>query len=312
MEVQPPSHLANARSALARWLRGGRTRASHESLRTTVAILRSQQEATLDGILVVDDQGTILSYNRRFLEMWGIPEETARGADDNELLGFASEKVEDWNEFIELVNYLYTHPDVVRSNDIVHLKDGRVLSRASVPIVSGKRIRGRAWYFRDVTESVRNEAMQSALFRIATLSREAHNLDEFYGAVHHIVNGLMDATYFYIAEYDAKRDILTFPYFVDKFDEKPVGRPAGRGLTAYVLRTGKPLLATPEEFEELKRTGEVESIGAPSVDWLGVPLSTGDRTWGVLGVQTYDEGARYTERDRDLLVFVAQHVASAI
>jgi diguanylate cyclase (GGDEF)-like protein/PAS domain S-box-containing protein len=312
MEVQPSPHLANARSALARWLRGGRTRASHESLRTTVAILRAQQEATLDGILVVDDRGSILSYNRRFLEMWGIPEETARGADDNELLGYASEKVQNWNEFIELVNHLYTHPDVVRSNDIVEMNDGRVLSRASVPIVSGERIRGRAWYFRDVTESVRNEAMQSALFRIATLSRDARNLDEFYGAVHGIVNGLMEATYFYIAEYDAERDILTFPYFVDKYDAAPIGRPPGRGLTAYVLRTGKPLLATPEEFDELKRSGEVESIGAPSVDWLGVPLSTGDRTWGVIGVQTYDEGARYTARDRDILLFVAQHVASAI
>ncbi|HXH94944.1 MAG TPA: PAS domain S-box protein [Thermoanaerobaculia bacterium] len=312
MEVHPP-HLAHARSALAKWLRGGRTRASHESLRTTVAIVRAQQEATLDGILVVDDKGAILSYNRRFLEMWGIPEEAANAADDNELLGFASEKVKDWDEFIELVNHLYTHPDEVRSDDIVNLKDGRVLSRASVPIISGRRIRGRAWYFHDVTESVRNEAMQSALFRIATLSRDARNLQEFYGAVHHIVAGLMEATNFYIAEYDAVRDIVTFPYFVDQFDDvAPEGRPVGRGLTAYVLRTGKPLLATPEEFEELRKSGEVESIGAPSVDWLGVPLATGDRTWGVLGAQTYDESVRYTERDRDLLVFVAQHVASAV
>jgi diguanylate cyclase (GGDEF)-like protein/PAS domain S-box-containing protein len=312
MEVQRPPHLANARSALARWLRGGRTRASHESLRTTVAILRAQQEATLDGILVVDDRGSILSYNHRFLEMWGIPDNVAAAADDNELLGFASEKVQDWDEFIELVNHLYTNPEAVRTNDTVVLKDGRTLSRASVPIVSGGRIRGRAWYFRDVTESFRNEAMQAALFRIATLSRDARNLDEFYGAVHGIVNGLMEATYFYVAEYDAARDILTFPYFVDKYDTAPEGRPAGRGLTAYVLRTGKPLLATPRDFEQLKASGEVESIGAPSVDWLGAPLATGDRTWGVIGMQTYDDSRRYTERDRDILVFVAQHVASAI
>jgi diguanylate cyclase (GGDEF)-like protein/PAS domain S-box-containing protein len=313
MEVQRPPHLTNARSALARWLRGGRTRASHESLRTTVAILRAQQEATLDGILVVDDKGAILSYNRRFLEMWGIPEDVAAAADDNELLGFASEKVQNWDEFIEIVNHLYTHPDVVRSNDTVLMKDGRTLSRASVPIVSGGRIRGRAWYFRDISDGVRDQAMSAALFQIATLSREARNLDEFYGAVHGIVKGLMEATYFYVAEYDALRDILTFPYFVDKFDDPPQEeRSPGRGLTAYVLRTGKPLLATPQEFDDLKSCGEVESIGAPSVDWLGVPLATGDRTWGVIGVQTYDEGVRYTERDRDILVFVAQHVASAI
>src|SRR5438105_3868714 len=89
MEVQQPSHLDRARSALAKWLRAGRTRASHESLRTTVAILRAQQEATLEGILVVDDKGAILTYNRRFLEIWGIPEEAAAAADDNELLGYA-------------------------------------------------------------------------------------------------------------------------------------------------------------------------------------------------------------------------------
>ncbi len=312
MEVHPPPHLASARSALTRWLRAGRPRASHDSLRTSVAILRAQQEATLDGILVVDDCGKILSYNRRFLEMWDIPEDAARAADDNELLGFAAERVQHWDEFIELVNHIYTHPEVVRSSDTVLMNDGRVLSRASVPIVSGDKIRGRAWYFRDISDNVRNEAMQSALFRIATLSRDARNLDEFYGAVHGIVNGLMNATNFYIAEYDAARDILTFPYFVDKYDEAPEGRPPGRGLTAYVLRTGVPLLATPQEFDDLKKSGAVESVGAPSVDWMGAPLATGDRTWGVLGVQTYDEGVRYTEQDRDLLVFVAQHVASAI
>src|SRR4051812_16315601 len=312
MEVQLPPHPATAQTAPPRGLGGGGRGAPHEPPRTTVAFLRPQQGPPPDGFLVVDAREPTLPYNRRFLEMWGIPEETARAADDNELLGFASDKVEDWDEFIELVNHLYTHPTAVRSNDTVYMKDGRVLSRASVPIFSGHKIRGRAWYFRDVTETVRNERMQAALFRIATLSREARNLDEFYGAVHGIVNGLMEATYFYIAEYDAARDILTFPYFVDKYDEAPEGRPPGRGLTAYVLRTGKPLLATPQEFDDLKKSGEVESVGAPSVDWLGAPLATGDRTWGVIGVQTYDEGVRYTDRDRDLLVFVAQHVASAV
>jgi len=56
----------------------------------------------------------------------------------------------------------------------------------------------------------------------------------------------------------------------------------------------------------------VESVGAPSVDWLGAPLKSGDRTWGVIGVQTYDEKTRYSERDLEILVFVAQHVAAAI
>jgi diguanylate cyclase (GGDEF)-like protein/PAS domain S-box-containing protein len=307
-----PSRLLKARADLAR-MAGRLRRGGRDTVRTTIGILKAQQEATLDGILVIDNAGKVLSYNRRFLEIWGIPDQAADDGDDNELLGYAAELVEDWDAFIDLVNYLYEHPHDVRSDDEVPLKDGRILSRASVPVVSGGRVIGRAWYFRDTTESFKAKKLQSALFRIAELSRDATSLDSFYSSVHDIVGTLMDATNFYIAEIDPLRGgTLTFPYFVDAFDKAPEGLLPGRGLTAYVLRTGQPLLATPQRFEELIAAGEVESVGAPSVDWLGVPLKTADRTWGVIGVQTYDEGTRYTLRDSEILLFVAQHVAAAI
>jgi diguanylate cyclase (GGDEF)-like protein/PAS domain S-box-containing protein len=306
------SRLRKMRDNLSRIARALRLR-RRESVRTTVGILKAQQEATLDGILVVDNSGQVLSYNRRFLEIWGIPTEAAEHGDDNELLGYAAEAVEDWDAFIEGVNALYERPDETRTDDEIKLKDGRVLSRASVPVRSGGRLIGRAWYFRDITEAQKARALQSALFRIAQLSRDSSSLDAFYAAVHDIVGTLMDATNFYIAEVDdSAEQRLTFPYFVDAFDSAPEGMPAGRGLTGYVLRGGQPLLATPAKFEELVASGEVESVGAPSVDWMGAPLKTGSRTWGMIGVQTYTETTRYTERDLEILVFVAQHIASAV
>ncbi|HEX7829376.1 MAG TPA: EAL domain-containing protein [Thermoanaerobaculia bacterium] len=306
-----PSRFLRARQRLARFVtRGGSL--SRDSLRTTVAILRAQQEATLDGILVVDNAGNVLSYNRRFLEIWRIPESVAETADDNDLLGYAADAVTDWDAFIELVNYLYEHPDEVRTSDTVPLKDGRVLNRASMPIVANEEIRGRCWYFRDITESVKSETLQSALFRISQLSRELESLDEFYAAVHGIIGELMNAKNFIIAEYDAERDLLTFPFFVDEIDEKPDFVNPGRGLSSWVLRNGKPLLATPEVFDRLVAEGEVESVGAPSIDWVGAPLKTGDKAWGVIATQSYTETTRYTEKDLEILVFVAQHVASTI
>jgi diguanylate cyclase (GGDEF)-like protein/PAS domain S-box-containing protein len=302
--------MQRARVALARML--ARRRAGPHAPPSSVAILQAQQEATLDGILVVDTQGGVLSYNRRFLVIWGIPEGVAATADDNVFLGYAAELVEDWDAFIAIVNHLYEHPDETRTEDPVALKDGRVLARASVPVISDGRITGRAWYFRDITEAKKAETLQAALFRIAQLSRETENLDAFYASVHQIVGSLMDATNFYIAEYNPEQNILMFPYFVDQFDEMPMGLPPGGGLTSYVLRTGEPLLARPSDFESLQKDGLVQSIGAPSVDWLGVPLKSGDRSWGVIGVQSYDLGTRYSERHREILVFVAQHVASAI
>ncbi len=303
-QAQP--RYVDARRAFMRWMRRSRGRAS------SLAILRAQQEATLDGILVVDSEGRILSYNRRFLEIWGLPADAAAGADDNELLGYAAERVANWDAFIDLVEYLYQHPEEVRTNDPILLKDGRTLSRSSVPVLTRGKIVGRAWYFRDVTDSERAAVLQNGLFRIARLTGEAGNLDDFYKAVHEVVGTLMDATNFYIAEYDAERDIMHFPYFVDEFDPKPEGMRPGRGMTAYVLRSGKPLFSTPETFAQLCAAGEVEQIGAPSVDWLGAPLKTGDCTWGVIGLQTYGESKRFRPGDEEVLVFVAQHVASAI
>ncbi len=305
------SRLQRAKRALVRLLREHRS-VSHDSLRTTIAILKAQQEATLDGILVVDTTGNVLSYNRRFLEIWRIPEDIAATADDNELLGYAAEAVNDWDDFIELVNYLYEHPTEVRDADSVPLRDGRTLSRATMPIIVDGKIIGRSWYFRDVTESVESQRLKAALFRISQLSREAPTLDNLYASIHQVMLELMNATNFYVAEYDRTRDRLVFPYFVDEFDPVPDFANPGRGLTALVLRTGEALLATPEVFEQLVAKGEIESIGAASVDWLGAPLKTGDLTWGVIGTQTYRESSRLSDKEKEVFVFAAQHIASAI
>ena len=122
----------------------------------------------------------------------------------------------------------------------------------------------------------------------------------------------MPARNFYIALYDPEAGLLSFPYFKDEYDEPPAPQPLRRGLTDYVLRHGEPLLADPAKFLELERSGEVESIGAPSIDWLGVPLKARDKTIGVMVVQTYTEGVRYKEEDRDMLMFVSTQAAVAI
>src|SRR5207249_9738905 len=129
-------------------------------------------------------------------------------------------------------------------------------------------------------------------FRISEAAQAARNLQELFGAIHRIVGELMPAKNFYIALYDAPSGMLSFPYFVDEYDTDFPAKKLGKGLTEYVLRTGQPALVTPEVHAELERRGEVELIGAPSIDWLGVPLRIGDRPIGVLVAQTYTPGVR--------------------
>jgi PAS domain S-box-containing protein len=165
---------------------------------------------------------------------------------------------------------------------------------------------------RDSTERRRTEKLKDSIFRISGAAISSDNLEELFQSIHHVIADLMPATNFYIALYDQSLDLLSFPYFRDEYDPTPNPKKPGRGLTEYVLRTGKPLLASPEVFAELESHGEVESVGAPSIDWLGVPLNIDSRTIGVLVVQTYTEGVRYGEEEKDILKFVSDQVAMTV
>jgi PAS domain S-box-containing protein len=164
----------------------------------------------------------------------------------------------------------------------------------------------------DVTERVRAERIQSALYRISQAASSTDQLEDVLRFIHGIVGELMPARNFYIALHDPEANTLTFPYFVDEAENPPGPQPVGRGLTEYVLRTGKPILASPEVFQQLLDSGEVEQIGPPSIDWLGVPLIVKDRVFGVLVVQSYTEGVRYTEAEKDLLRFVCTQIAMVV
>ncbi len=156
------------------------------------------------------------------------------------------------------------------------------------------------------------EVMQSALYQISEKASQAEDMDALYKAIHGIISSLLYARNFYIALIDAAGETLSFPYFLDEYDVPPKPEPLGRGLTEYVLKTGQPLLVSDQQVEQLAADGLIELIGAPSSEWLGVPLKKGERTFGVLVIQSYQEDFHYSERDRELLIFVSQHIAAAL
>ena len=187
-----------------------------------------------------------------------------------------------------------------------------VLEARIVPIHSGRRVAWALVTAVDVTERKRAERVQAATRLISEAAHTAPSLDALFRAIHGVVSELMPAKNLYFALHDAATDLISFPYFVDELDTAPPPKTLGRGLTEYVLRTGQPLLVTPVGMRDLVRRGEVELIGSDSVDWLGVPLKTDGRTIGVLVVQTYTEGVRYSEADKHILQFVSTQVAMAI
>ena len=171
-------------------------------------------------------------------------------------------------------------------------------------------------YIADVTESVRRQRELEAVSLIAASAGSVRDMREFYEEMHRVVGELTNADNCYVALYDEELDRVKYPYYVDSVDldlpDPDLWEPAGRGLTAYVLRTGRSMLADRETRGELTAKGEIENVGADAVDWLGIPLCVDDRTLGVLAIQSYDERVRYDEEDKALLTAVGGHIASAL
>ena len=83
-------------------------------------------------------------------------------------------------------------------------------------------------------------------------------------------------------------------------------------MTGYILRRGQLHHADESRYRALEAAGEISIVGAPPSDYLGVPLKTDGHTIGVLAIQNYRPGGRYSEADEQLLTFVADHIATAL
>lgn len=164
----------------------------------------------------------------------------------------------------------------------------------------------------DITESMQAERERRVIFEISEGINQTANLDELLQRIHQTLQRVVYAENFFVALYDKKRELFEFPYFVDQFDPPPDPVKVGRSRTAYVFRTGQPIVMTERIFQGLVREGEVELVGTPPPVWLGVPLRTLEETIGVLVVQHYSDPNAYSRRDLEFLTSVGNQIALAI
>jgi diguanylate cyclase (GGDEF)-like protein/PAS domain S-box-containing protein len=143
--------------ALDNFARESQRKHAKQEIEFKNTILLTQQETSLDATLVVDENGKIISYNQKFIDLWRLPPQLVSARLDAPVLQLFADQVENSDAFVARVQYL-NEPHIDKSREELKLKDGRVIDRYSAPMTgTDGKYYGRVWYFRDITESKQAE-----------------------------------------------------------------------------------------------------------------------------------------------------------
>ena len=253
-------------------------------------------DLVLDAVCVVDAEGRYVFVSAAFERIFGYARDELVGLNMIDLV-HPDDRERTLKAAREIMN---GQPKIHFQNRYIR-KDGRV-----VDIMWSARWSGsdglRVAVARDITELKRAENLKSALYRISEAAHTAEGLPALYERIHQIISDLIPAENFFLALYDDATGSLSFPYFVDSRGESPADLQLDQNpLVARVIRGGQPLLARTDGDDDQARA-----------DWLGVPLTSGQKVMGVLVAQCREEGPCYSDEEKDLLQFVSMQVASAI
>ncbi|HSJ59332.1 MAG TPA: GAF domain-containing protein [Anaerolineae bacterium] len=269
------------------------------------------------------EQGTFLMSNPAFLNMFGFDSERDLAAihvsdvyaDPAERRAFSRMVVEQGSvSGIEL--------NLKRADGTTLW--GSVTAKAVIEETTGET----AWFdctIEDVTRRRRAIEIQSLIYRIAGAVQLARDERTLFDTIRRELGTFLDTRNLFVAIYDCEKDEIALPYFVDDYDGASYASgtrtcPAGKTLTAYVIRNNRSLLVGEEEMRALEEAGEVELVGTPSKVWLGVPLEApgnakrcpGQAAAGALVVQSYTDPTAYGRDEQEVLEFVSGQISLAI
>ena len=255
----------------------------------------------------------MLSFNRRFVELWDLPPDVVASRSDTAALNAIESKLTDPQEFYDRVTHLYANPDE-RSRDEIDLMDGRIVERYSAPVRSPEgELYGRVWYFRDITHIRRAQEIASVLAAASDLLSSTSEVEVVLQLVVRLpVPRLVGVCTVYLLDESVSPRLAAVAHW-DPDREEAIRelhrrQPAGtRGAVARALETKETVLVTEPGVEQPEL---LEPFATRET--MMVPLVAHGLTYGVLGVGTATRRSRLTPQKQEFAEELARRIAIAL
>lgn len=149
---------------------------SEQALNASLAMIHATLNSTAEGILVVNHSGYIQHWNRRFIDLWGVPEEVLETHEVCNLRPFMASQMSNPDAYLADITAWFEHPDKVVSSTLA-LANGKMYAMYTQPQRIGEEVVGRVWSYSDITERKRAEDAANAANRaksefLANMSHE--------------------------------------------------------------------------------------------------------------------------------------------
>jgi signal transduction histidine kinase len=162
-----------------------------EALQASEADMQAVLASAAAGILATDHEHRVIHVNRRFAEIWQIPQDLIDQKSDEKLLAFALTRLADPAMFMAKVDALYDSK--LEGFDTLTFLDGRTIERFSRPMLLDEQVIGRVWSFLDVTERLRAEEERVQLQEQLSHARRMESLGNLASGVAHDMNNVLAA-----------------------------------------------------------------------------------------------------------------------
>ncbi len=278
---------------------------AEKALRGSETELHTILESTGDGILAIDSSGEkIIKANRRFAEMWRVPQSLIDAGDNRALRNFVLKQLSDPDAFLKKLQSLYGTETA--DMDTLTFKDGRIFERHGFPMITNGVVTGRVWSFRDITERKRAETdlrkINRAMRMISLCNQEMVRATDEAALLQTICQIIVEhggyrMAWVGFAEQDEARSVRPVAKagfeegYLDNLNITWADAERGRGPTGTVIRTGQPVqtrnILTDPAFAPWRAAAIQRGYGSS----IALPLHGGGRCFGALMIYAAEPDA---------------------